>query len=66
MKAKQERLGTFLEEGIDGCAVILAKGDRTRQKLMVIVTDGQPNRCAWWQDCRQRLQWYEMRSEEDT
>ncbi len=45
-KAKQDRLGTFLEEGIDGCAVILAKGDRTRQKLMVVITDGQPNKCA--------------------
>ena len=45
-KAKQNKLGTFLEEGIDGCATILARGDHKRQKLMVIITDGQPNKCG--------------------
>ncbi len=44
-KAKQNRLGTFLQEGIDGCAKILENGDHRRQKLMVIVSDGQPNKC---------------------
>ena len=53
MQAKQDRLGTFLEEGIDGCTGILSKGDRTRQKIMVIVTDGQPNKCALARSCRQ-------------
>ena len=45
-KAKQNKLGTFLQEGIDSCAGILAAGDHRRQKLMVIITDGQPNKCG--------------------
>ena len=44
--AHQNKLGTFLQEGIDGCAKILATGDHRRQKLMVIVSDGQPNKCG--------------------
>ena len=54
LRAKQNRLGTFLEEGIDGCEAILAKGDRTRQRLMVIITDGQPNKCAAGGGMRQK------------
>lgn len=40
--AKQNKGGTFTSAGLDRCRSMLAKADKSKPRVIVLVTDGKP------------------------
>ena len=40
--AKQNRQGTFTSAGLDRCRALLASADKSKPRVIILVTDGRP------------------------